>query len=245
MITIVFPNELFMEKKFTLMKTLTAFCNLLCGKKNACAVNNVVTGVSAGCTTTTVNNESNNIDDPDKSGSFLFYNQSAIDDQTAGGNDSPITGDQKLKNNDADNHSKRSENDELASGNGPGSVYDRARWRVNDDLAACIAVNGEWSVVSGYFPGVNSDWQLWNKKVVVGNTETTNTGTKNTRTNKNDAWLPFASFYFLFDLIFKLFKCIQENNLNKNSEPVFIPVRICDKSKMHFSQNRFNKKNQI
>ena len=246
MITIVFPNELFMEKKFTLMKTLTAFCNLLCGRKNACAVGNDATLVSAGCTTTTVNNESNNMDDPDRSGSFLFYEQSAINDQTAMGDDSSSPNDQKLKDNEGhDSQQKRAKSDELASGNGPASVYDRARWRVNDDLAACSGLIDEWSVVSGRWPGVNSDWQLWNKKVVVGNTETTNTGTKNTMTNKNDAWLPFASFYFLFDLIFKLFKCIQENNLNKNSEPVFIPVRICDKSKMHCSQNRFNKKNQI
>ena len=244
MITIVFPNELFMEKKFTLMKTLTAFCNLLCGRKNACAVGNDVTLVSVGCTTKTVNSESNNIDDAKQIASFLFYDQSTINDQTPSGDDSSSINDQKIKDNeDHDSHRELGMSDELAKGNGP--VYDRARWTVNDDLAACIAVNGEWSVVSGYFPGVNSDWQLWNKKVVVGNTETTNTGTKNTRTNKNDAWLPFASFSFFCDLIFKLFKCIQENNLNKNSEPVFIPVRICDKSNMHFSQNRFNKKNKI
>ena len=234
MITIVFPNELFMEKKFTLMKTLTAFCNLLCGKKNACAVNNVVTGVSVGCATTTVNNESHNMDDPDKSGSFLFYNQSAIDDQTAGGNDSPITGDQKLKNNDADNHSKRSENDELASGNGPGSVYDRARWRVNDDLAACNAINSEWPLVNGYFPGVNSEWQLWNKNIPACNTESTNTETKNTRTNQNDAWLPFASFSFLWTIIHNVLRSVKNNYSNRQVRAALIPVRIGNKPKVRF-----------
>jgi len=235
-----------MEKKFTLMKTLTAFCNLLCGKKNTCAVNNVAAGVLAGCTTTTVNNESNNIDDAKQIASFLFYDQSTINDQTPTGDDLSSINDQKIKDNeDRDNDRERGTNDELASGNGPGSVYDRARWRVNDDLAACSAINSEWPLVNGYFPGVNGGWQLWNKNILACNTQTTNTELKNTRTNKNGVWLPFASFYFLFDLIFKLFKCIQENNLNKNSEPVFIPVRICDKSKMHFSQNRFNKKNQI
>src|SRR5678816_3885792 len=130
MITIVFPNELFMEKKFTLMKTLTAFCNLLCGRKNACAVGNDATLVSAGCTTTTVNNESNNMDDPDRPGSFLFYEQSAINDQTAMGDDSSSPNDQKLKDNEGhDSQQKRAKSDELASGNGPASVYDRARWR--------------------------------------------------------------------------------------------------------------------
>ena len=203
MITIVFPNELFMEKNFTLMKTLTAFFNLLCGKKNVCALNNDATGASVDCPLTRVNNQSNNIDDPDKSGSFLFYNQSAIDDQTAGANDSsPITGDQKLKNNDADNHSKRSMNDELASGNGSTSIYDHARWRVNDDLAACSAINSEWPVVNGYYPGVNSEWQLWNKNILAWNTQTTKTEPKNTRTNQNDAWLPFASFSFFFTDLF-------------------------------------------
>ena len=150
MITIVFPNELFMEKKFTLMKTLTAFCNLLCGRKNACAVGNDVTLVSVGCTTKTVNNESNNIDDPDRLGSFLFYDQSTINDEAPSGDDSSSINDQKIKDNeDHDSHRELGMSDELAKGNGP--VYDRARWRVNDDLAACNAINSEWPLVNGYF----------------------------------------------------------------------------------------------
>ena len=91
----------------------------------------------AGCTTTTVNNESNNIDDAKQIASFLFYDQSTINDQTPTGDDSSSINDQKIKDNeDGDNDRERGTNDELASGNGPGSVYDRARWRVNDDLAA-------------------------------------------------------------------------------------------------------------
>jgi len=197
-----------MEKKFTLMKTLTAFCNLLCGKKNACAVGNGATLVSGGCTTTTVNNKSNNMDDPDKSGSFLFYEQSANDQTSTGENSSSTSNGQQLKNNDdADNRSKRGASDELASGNGPASVYDRARWRVNDDLAACTAINSEWPVVNGYYPGVNSEWQLWNKNIPACNTQTTNTERKNTytRTNQNDASLPFASFSFLYNTVLKKF----------------------------------------
>jgi hypothetical protein len=222
-----------MEKKFTLMKTLSAFFNLLCGKKNACAVNNDATGGSVDCPLTRVNNQSNNMDDPDKSGSFLFYNQSAIDDQTAAVNDSSsIAGDQKLKNNDAHSHSKHSENDELASGNGPASVYDRARWRVNDDLAACSAINSEWPVVNGYYPGVSSEWQLWNKNILACNRQTTNTEPKNTRTNQNDAWLPFASFSFIrhslgvggSTIISAVVKLFEEDDFKKSLRPVFIPV---------------------
>jgi len=218
-----------MEKKFTLMKTLTAFCNLLCGKKNACAVSNDATLVSAGCATTTVNNESNKIDDAKQNASFLFYDQSTINDQTPTGDDSSSKNDQKIKENeDHDNDRERDTNDELASGNGPASVYDRARWRVNDDLAACNAINSEWPLVNGYFPGVNSEWQLWNKKVVVGNTETTNTGTKNTRTNKNDAWLPFASFCFLFVGAFAKADLRQSIGqlFFKNQKPVLLTVPI-------------------
>ena len=235
MITIVFPNELFMEKKFTLMKTLTAICNLLCGKKNACAVGSDTTLVSAGCSTTTVSNESNNIDDAKQIASFLFYDQSTINDQTPSGDDSSSINDQKIKDNeDRDNDRERGTNDELASGNGPASVYDRARWRVNDDLAACNAINSEWPLVNGYFPGVNSEWQLWNKNIPACNTESTNTETKNTWTNQNDAWLPFASFSFLWTIIHNVLRSVKNNYSNRQVRAALIPVRIGNKPKVRF-----------
>jgi len=224
-----------MEKKFTLMKTLTAFCNLLCGKKNTCAVNNVAAGVLAGCTTTTVNNESNNIDDAKQIASFLFYDQSTINDQTPTGDDLSSINDQKIKDNeDRDNDRERGTNDELASGNGPGSVYDRARWRVNDDLAACNAINSEWPLVNGYYPGVNSEWQLWNKNIPACNTESTNTETKNTWTNQNDAWLPFASFSFLWTIIHNVLRSVKNNYSNRQVRAALIPVRIGNKPKVRF-----------
>jgi len=233
MITIVFPNELFMEKKFTLMKTLTAFCNLLCGRKNACAVGNDATLVSVGCTTKTVNSESNNIDDAKQIASFLFYDQSTINDQTPSGDDSSSINDQKIKDNeDHDSHRELGMSDELAKGNGP--VYDRARWRVNDDLAACNAINSEWPLVNGYFPGVNSEWQLWNKNIPACNTESTNTETKNTWTNQNDAWLPFASFSFLWTIIHNVLRSVKNNYSNRQVRAALIPVRIGNKPKVRF-----------
>jgi len=233
MITIVFPNELFMEKKFTLMKTLTAFCNLLCGRKNACAVGNDATLVSVGCTTKTVNSESNNIDDAKQIASFLFYDQSTINDQTPSGDDSSSINDQKIKDNeDHDSHRELGMSDELAKGNGP--VYDRARWRVNDDLAACNAINSEWPLVNGYFPGVNSEWQLWNKNIPACNTESTNTETKNTWTNQNDAWLPFASFSFLWTIIHSVLRSVKNNYSDRQVRVALIPVRIASKPKGRF-----------
>ncbi len=49
-----------MEKNFTLMKTLSAFCNLLffrSRKKKVCAVNNDGMSLTGCCTVTTVNQQ--------------------------------------------------------------------------------------------------------------------------------------------------------------------------------------------
>ena len=224
------------------MKTLTAFLDLLFPRrKNSRAVNNEHVSTTGGCGNgTTVNNKFIYVNDAKQANaSFLFFEQAVINDQQSTV-DSPrsIEDDKKIKSKEE----LKKVNDELAQRNLPKPVYKTWKERVNDDLAACTAVDDP------LLPPLNTSYKRKNDNINVDHIFTINNTTINTdttRTNKNDALLPFASFSFFCDLIFKLFKCIQENNLNKNSEPVFIPVRICDKSKMHFSQNRFNKKNQI
>src|SRR4030095_12452983 len=130
-----------MEKKFTLMKTLTAFLVLLFprSKKNSRAVNNDQTS-TAGCGTgTTVNNHLIHTNDPDKPGSFLFFNESAIDgqsnwtplEQSIDNIPQPADNEQKLKSKEE----LKKVNDELAQRNIPKPVHNNWRERVNDDMA--------------------------------------------------------------------------------------------------------------
>jgi len=250
-----------MEKKFTLMKTLTAVRYLVFPriKKNPRAVNQDQASTT-GCGTGTVNDHLIYVNDakqPDAS--FLFFEQAVINDQQSTV-DSPrsIEDDKKIKSKEE----LKKVNDELAQRNLPRPVYKTWKERVNDDLAACTAVDDP------LLPPLNTSYKRKNENINVDHIFTINNTTINTdttRTNKNDALLPFASFSFLFTEalakvnirrsfsegglftnIFKALKFLHQNNFKRNSEPVFIPIRICVKSNMRFSQNRFNKnQNQI
>src|SRR6476620_10050434 len=232
-----------MEKKFTLMKTLTAVRYLVFPriKKNTRAVNQDQASTT-GCGTGTVNDHLIYVNDakqPDAS--FLFFEQTGINDQAG----ESIEDNKKIKSKEE----LKKVNDELAQRNVPTPVYKTWKERVNDDLAACTAVDDP------LLPPLNTSYKRKNDNINVDHIFTINNTTINnntTRTNKNDALLPFASFSFirrsfsevgLFINIFKALKFLQQNNFKRNSEPVFIPIRSCDKSKMRFPQNRFNKKN--
>ena len=251
-----------MEKNYTLMKTLTAFLDLLFPRrKNSRAVNNEHVSTTGGCGNgTTVNNKFIYVNDAKQANaSFLFFEQAVINDQQSTV-DSPrsIEDDKKIKSKEE----LKKVNDELAQRNLPKPVYKTWKERVNDDLAACTAVDDP------LLPPLNTSYKRKNDNINVDHIFTINNTTINTdttRTNKNDALLPFASFSFLFTEalakvnirrsfsegglftnIFKALKFLHQNNFKRNSEPVFIPIRICDKSNMRFSQNRFNKnQNQI
>src|ERR1044071_1031935 len=104
-----------MEKNFTLMKTLTAFRDLLFprSRKNCRTVNNNQTS-TAGCGTGKVNNLLicvNDAKQPDAS--FLFFNKSTIDDQESK-LDSPQSKDNEQKLNgkeDSDSYRGKKVND--------------------------------------------------------------------------------------------------------------------------------------
>ena len=225
-----------MEKKFTLMKTLTAVRYLVFPriKKNTRAVNQDQASTT-GCGTGTVNDHLIYVNDakqPDAS--FLFFEQTVINDQAG----ESIEDNKKIKSKEE----LKKVNDELAQRNVPKPVHNWKE-RVNDDLAACTAVDDP------LLPPLNTSYKRKNENINVDHiftiSDTTTTiNNPTTRTNKNDASLPFASFSFLFTNIFKALKFLQQNNFQRNSEPVFIPIRICDKSNMRFSQNRFNQKNK-
>src|SRR6185295_2012128 len=254
-----------MEKNFTLMKTLTAFLDLLFpSRKNARAVNNAQTSTTGGCrTTTTVNDHLIYVNDAKQAdASFLFFNQSIVDGQQSIDNgQQAIDTQQKLKTKEE----LKKVNDELAQRNIPKPAYNNKnnwRERVNDDLAACGPVVSRESVIVARESITVID-------VLKNIFSFSNTIVHNeTRTSKNDAFRPFASFYSLFTealakvnihrsrggrlitgtfikIISAVTRSFQQDQFSKNSEPVFIPIRICDKSNMRFSQNRFNKKNQI
>jgi hypothetical protein len=226
----IFLTELFMEKNFTLMKTLTAVCSLVFprSRKNSRTVTNGQTSL-AGCgINTTVNNHLNYTNDAKQSdASFLFFEQAVINDQHSTV-DAPrsIDNDQKLKSKEE----LSKVNDELAQRNAPKPAYNNWRERVNDDMAACGPVVSPESVVvtreSITVIDVLKNIFSFSNTIVHNETMTT----------KNDAFRPFASFFI--SAVVRFFK---QDHFSKNSKPVFIPVRICDKSKMRFSQNRFNK----
>ena len=131
-----------MEKKFTLMKTLTAFLHLLfpSSRKNSRAVRNDQTPGSS--TATTTKDKSIDMNDAkDYGASFLFFNQA---DSQQSGADSPQSTDHGEESKSKE-ESKRI-NDELALGNAK-PVYRNWRDRVNDDLAACSPIVNPESVV--------------------------------------------------------------------------------------------------
>src|SRR6185295_10226281 len=219
-----------MEKKFTLMKTLTAFRNLLFSrsKKSCRAVNNDITSV-AGCgITTTIHNHLKYTNDPDTSGSFLFFEQTADSQESAVGSLPSTDNDQKSKSNQP----LRNVNDELAQKNLPKQVHNNWRERVNDDLAACTQVDDPLFPPKTSYKRKNDNINVDHIFTISDTTTTINNHT--TRTKRNDAFRPFASFSFLFIISFKALKFLPQNNFKRNSEPVFIPIRICDKSKMRF-----------
>jgi hypothetical protein len=248
-----------MEKKFTLMKTLTAFLDLLFPhRKNSRAVNNGYASTTGGCgTTTTVNNHFIYMNDPDKSGSFLFFYDVAIDGQQSTGNGQEVidNNDKSKSKEDSDSYREKKVNDELAQRNIPRPTHNNWKQRVNDDLAACSPVVSRESVIVSResITVINVLESIFPKTTAVDN---------ETRTNKNDASLPFASFSFFvrrlvrrnfnegesvgegsfFSTIISAFsKCFKQESFNKNLKPVFLPI---PQSKIRFlgsvtDQNRF------
>ena len=225
-----------MEKNFTLMKTLSAFCNLLflrSRKKKIYAVNNDGMSLRGCCTVTTVNQKSNHTNDAKQhDASFSFYDQSTINDKISTGSSSSTTKDQKLKSNE---DPEPGVNDELASGNGATPIYKNWRDRVNDDLAACTAVEDP------FLPPLKNSSKRRNENINVDHIfttyDTTTINTYTTTTNRNDALLPFASFSFLFieglanmnlcQIIYQLFFGAAE--LFKNRKPVLLTIPIRSK----------------
>src|SRR5436189_6298391 len=115
-----------MEKKFTLMKTLTAVRYLVFPriKKNSRAVNDDQTSTT-GCGTGTVNDHLiyvNAAKQPDAS--FLFFEQTVINDQAG----ESIEDNKKIKSKEE----LKKVNDELAQRNVPKPVHNWKE-RVNDD----------------------------------------------------------------------------------------------------------------
>ena len=219
-----------MEKKFTLMKTLTAVRYLVFPriKKNPRAVNQDQTSTT-GCGTGTVNDHLIYVNDakqPDAS--FLFFEQAVINDQQSTV-DSPrsIEDDKKIKSKEE----LKKVNDELAQRNLPKPVYKTWKERVNDDLAACTAVDDP------LLPPLNTSYKRKNENINVDHIFTINNATINTnttRTNKNDALLPFASFYFLRMLICVVLRSFKQDQPKQNLKPVFIPVRPSNEYRMRF-----------
>jgi hypothetical protein len=207
-----------MEKKFTLMKTLTAFFHLLfpASRKNSRAVNNDQTTDKRCSTATTVEDQSKDMNDAKQyDASFLFFEKTAIVDKPST-TDTPatISDEQKLGNTEE----LHKMNDELALRSAPQPVYNNWKRRVNDDLAACSPIVNPESVVEAR-ESVTVISDLKNILPII-------TLTDKTRTNKNDAWLPFASFCFsdLCQSIGQLFCSRAE--LFKNQKPVLLVMPI-------------------
>jgi hypothetical protein len=205
-----------MEKNFTLMKTLTAaFLDLLFPRrKNSHRVNNGHVSTTGGCgTKTTVNNEFIYVNDPDRSGSFLLFEQAVIIDQPST-MDAPqsTNDDQKLKSKE---ESKRI-NDELALGSSPKPVYKTWKERVNDDLAACTAVDDP------LFPPVKNSYKRKNDNINVDHiftiSDTTTINNYTTRTT-NDPDKSGSFSFFIKDLLFPAF-------FHKQQRLILIPARL-------------------
>jgi len=184
-----------MEKKFTLMKTLTAFLDLLFSRrKNPFAVNNLQTSTKGGYGTgTKVNSEFIYVNDAKQAdASFLFFEQASISDQGST-IDAPIAASDERQSKNKEESKKV--NGELAQRNVPKPVHKHWRERVNDDLAACSPVVSLESVI------VSRESITISDEILKKTSPTSTTTNKETRTNKNDAFLPFASFCFIRRLI--------------------------------------------
>ena len=205
-----------MEKNFTLMKTLTAFLHLLfpASRKNARAVHKDQPSGKRCSTATAVENKSTDMNDAKHDdASFLFFEKTAIVDQpSTTDNPATISDEQKLKNTEE----LRKVNDEMALRSAP--LHNNWKHRVNDDLAACVTVGRESAVVSRESITVIDNPIKSIVPAIIVNDET--------RTNKNDAWLPFASFCFsdLFQSISQLFYEIA--GLFENRRPVLLTIPI-------------------
>src|SRR6476660_1665828 len=131
-----------MEKKFTLMKTLTAVCSLVFprNKKNSRAVTNKQTSTGGCGNGTTVNNHLIYVNDPDNAGAFLFFNQASESresgpDSYRDGSLEPRNNEEKVKSKeDPDSYRAKKVNDELAQRNMPKPVNNNWRPGVNDDM---------------------------------------------------------------------------------------------------------------
>jgi hypothetical protein len=212
------------EENFALMKTLTAFFHLLfpTGRKNSPTVNNDQTSGRRCRTATTAEDRSIDMNDAKHDdASFLFFDKTAIVDKPSTA-DSPATirDEQKLKNTEE----LHKVNDEMALRSGP--QHNNWKHRVNDDLAACSPIVNPESVVEAR-ESVKVISDLKNILPII-------TLTDKTRTNKNDAWLPFASFSFLFiDALVKVDLCksicqpfFSVAELFENQKPVLLAIPI-------------------
>jgi len=214
-----------MEKIFTLMKTLTAVCSLVFPrKKSSCAVTNEQTPTGGCGNGTTVDNDLIYANDPDKAGSFLFFNQAVNSQESAVGSLEPSNNEEKLKSKEE----LKKVNDELAQRNIPKPVNNNWRQRVNDDMAACTAVDDPM------FPPVKNSYKRKNENINVYHIFTINdttTAHNETRTSKNDsAWA--GSFSFLSVVMSVVLRSFKQDQPNQNLKPVFIPVRPYNKSKI-------------
>jgi len=241
-----------MEKNYTLMKTLTAafFDLLFSRRKNSRIVNNDRTSTTGGCGNgTTVHDHIKYMNDLDKPGSFLFFEQTVGGQGSAVDSPQSINNEQKIKNKEE----LKKVNDELAQRNIPKPGYNNWRDRVNDDLAACTAVDDPLLPAKNSYKRKSDNINV-DHIFTINHTKTVN---NETRTNKNDPDTSgsFCSFIrrnfsegglftnTFIRIIAAFLKSFEQDDLNKNSRLVFIPIRICDKSKMRFHQNRFNQKN--
>jgi len=230
-----------MEKKFTLMKTLTAFLDLLFPRrKNSRTLNNNQASTTGGCGTAVHDHFKYVNDAKQADASFLFFEQALIyGQQSTVDSLQSIEDDKKIKSKEApDNYlstgrhdREKKVNDELAQRNLPKPVHNNWRERVNDDLAACTAVDDP------LVPSLKNSYKRKNDNINVDHIFTiTTTVNDETRTNKNDAFLPFASFsFFLRQIIFQPFFSVAE--LFKNQKPVLltIPIRLKETRKPNYN----------
>jgi hypothetical protein len=173
-----------MEKISTLLKTLTAFRELLFTRgsnKNVRIINNKQTSVTGCCAVTAITHKSFYRDDAKQDASFLFFEQAPHSEE-----------DKKVKAKEDTDNTKKT-NDEFALGSSPKPVHKTWRERVNDDLAACTAVDDP------LFPPIKNSIKRQNENIIdhifiINDATTTNDKTK---ARNNDALVLFASFSFL------------------------------------------------
>jgi len=227
-----------MEKNFTLMKTLTAFFKRLLFRRreNSRPVNNdqtSTTGCSSGTTVTNYSKHTNDAKQADAS--FLFFDKPTVDDERS---PQSMDNDQKSKSNYPGSYRESKKiNDELALGSSPTPVNKSWKERVNDDLAACSGIVSRQSVVA------SREWV--NVSDVLKSIFPTTRVHNETRTNKNDAFLPFASFsFFIRRFVRRNFnegESLGEGGLLteffKNQKPVLLTIPIHSKGTRQPNQN--------